>query len=293
MSEDEIPLFSEREGHIKPKEMQIRSLDNEIRSILWNIVFHALPEKRDTWGAISAHQPVFMIIWECFLKKPADERPKRLDLNYEFIKNIFLHSTWYEVFNFIEFILQSWQHMSFTMDKSSFIRRCNYALDHEKVQYNITDDIISPLTSKPEMKSVEQALNTSFSNARSHIRQAYILFAERKNPDYTNSMKESISAVESLILETTGEKSLNDKAMHRLEDIGLKMHSQFKRAVLNLYWFSSGTVRHGQPSKSGKSGETSEPPHVNESTARFMLVTCSAFINYIVSEHARLQIKQR
>ena len=64
--------------------------------------------------------------------------------------------------------------------------------------------------------------------------------------------------------------------MNELETHGIKLHNAHKEALKKLYGFTSDAdgIRHG--SKEG------EPSDIN--TARLMLITCSAFVNFIVAE---------
>jgi len=99
--------------------------------------------------------------------------------------------------------------------------------------------------------------------------------ADRKDPDYENSTKESISAVESIAKEITErEKPLNALTQ------SLQLHPSFKDALDKLYnWTSTdGGIRHGASSKSLTP---------DQNTARFMLVICSSFVNYIISRNPR------
>ena len=51
-------------------------------------------------------------------------------------------------------------------------------------------------------------MDTPYSSVNEHVKNALTLFSRRETPDYKNSIKESISAVESIIREITGKKLL-------------------------------------------------------------------------------------
>ena len=81
----------------------------------------------------------------------------------------------------------------------------------------------------------------------------------------------SIKALELVVREITGEKDIQ-KGIGSLENKGIKLHSQFQQAIINLYRFTSADgVRHAHPN----------PVQNDEETALFMLVVCSAIINFI------------
>jgi hypothetical protein len=58
-------------------------------------------------------------------------------------------------------------------------------------------------------------------------------------------------------------------------DTSKPIHGAFKQALLKLYGYTSdeGGIRHS----------LIESTNIDESDARFMLVTCSAFVNYFIS----------
>jgi len=99
------------------------------------------------------------------------------------------------------------------------------------------------------------------------------LLSDRNAPDYRNSIKESISAVESLVASVLKpEKGTLGQLIKRLEDeIGL--HPALKQAFSSLYGYSSdeGGIRHA----------LTEAERVDFNDAKFMLVVCSAFVNFV------------
>jgi hypothetical protein len=111
-----------------------------------------------------------------------------------------------------------------------------------------------------------------------HIENAAAMLAQRPEPDYRNSIKESVSAVESLLQEATGLKG--ERLPKLLEGFETKynvdLHGAFKSAIASLYGWTSddGGIRHGI-----FGAET-----VNRAEAQFMLIACSALVNFIVSK---------
>jgi len=123
---------------------------------------------------------------------------------------------------------------------------------------------------------IEAALKIPFDSARGHLKKALAHFSNRENPDYENSIKESISAVESVAKEVTGDsKATLGELANRLN-----IHPAFRGGLKKLYGFTSdaGGIRHADDSS--KPGKYLKP---DQATARFMLVTCSAFVNYIIA----------
>ncbi len=191
---------------------------------------------------------------------------------------------WHRVFDFVEYVLlrctaaYEYEDLNWIYNKKrgkSFTSAIARVLEESKVGYKIIDNIFVPISSESEAREVEKALNTLFHGANQHIKKAIKLFADRKEPDYENSIKESISAVESIAKEITEkEKPLNALTQ------SLQLHPSFKDALDKLYnWTSTdGGIRHGVSSKSLTP---------DQHTARFMLIACSSFVNYIISRNSQ------
>src|SRR5690606_3743666 len=96
------------------------------------------------------------------------------------------------------------------------------------------------------IEEVERAIQTAQGPVRAHLQRALEMLASREAPDYRNSVKESISAVESLVSLTLGtEKGTLGQLLKKLEDeIGL--HPAIKTGFSNLYGYASdeGGIRH-------------------------------------------------
>ena len=80
---------------------------------------------------------------------------------------------------------------------SGFIEDCNRILVAENSGCRFIDKTISPITNEQELLEIKNALNSS-DVVRSHLERVLDLFSNRTNPDYQNSMKESISTVEAI-----------------------------------------------------------------------------------------------
>ena len=130
---------------------------------------------------------------------------------------------------------------------------------------------LSPITSEEELEAIESAaqLPDPFHGASEHIAQAVTLLSNRSTPDFRNAIKESISAVESAVRVAVGDEGVDiDKGLEKLA-----LHNQLGQAWKNMFNWTSDEdgVRHG----------TRGTPQVGLSEARYMVVTCSAFVNYL------------
>ena len=100
--------------------------------------------------------------------------------------------------------------------------------------------------------------------------------SDRSEPDYENSIKDSISAVEAMCDIILGEKGTLGDALKKIEKNNIApLHPALKEAFLKLYGYTSDSesgIRHAA-SIGGSSATFAE--------ARYMLVTCAAFLNYL------------
>ena len=104
-------------------------------------------------------------------------------------------------------------------------------------------------------------------------------------PIIRNSIKESISAVESICKMITNDSADTlGKALNKIEkDGGIKIHPSMNAAFRKLYGYTSdsGGIRHALT-------DEKTPPDFED--AMFMLVSCSAFVNYVVSKANKAKI---
>jgi hypothetical protein len=185
----------------------------------------------------------------------------------QFLRQYFFKCEWYEVYDFVEFVANN-----YPPRKDGFIKACNKVLEQEVSAYRFVDGLVSPITDKVEISEVDRALEGPADPVRTHLRRALELLSDRVNPDYRNSIKESISAVESLAATTVGEKGTLGQLIKKLEDeIGL--HPALRTAFSSLYGYTSDEngIRHA----------ILELQSLGFEDAKFFLVVCSAFVNFV------------
>lgn len=246
-----------------------------LRTRIWNVFYPYVFLKADTLRRDKIPTKLYVFIaffWDEFLKEDLSSIWHSGINIAQAIRNVFFQFQWDQVYDFIEFFIEYCPNEAlpdFTT-KNGIVEMIDGVLQKEKAQYQILNGKIVPLTSEEEIKEIEKALNIhdKFSPVREHLSKALDKWADRKNPDYENSIKESISAVESLVkIITEKEKSLS-ALIERLP-----IHDAMKRGFKELYDWTSDEARHGR---------TKKPLSCGEPEARYMLVTCSAFINYLI-----------
>ena len=282
--------FSEREGFVPMKVCQVGTIDADTRVKIYNEIHDYLHPSYDPYDDDTdrADHRAWDIVyqrhfWAQFLSKPLDEYMNREGCE-DYLRSMLLSDDpWHKVFDFLEYIFKrctyvyEYEGLDYIYRKErvdSLIYAINRILKESNVGYRIIDNKFVPISSEQEIQEVEKAYNTAFHGANQHIKKAINFLADRKSPDYENSIKESISAVESIAKEITKRK---EKPLNALTQ-SLQLHQSFKDGLDKLYnWTSKdGGIRHGI------SGTPLTP---DENTARFMLVVCSSFVNYIISRN--------
>ena len=134
-----------------------------------------------------------------------------------------------------------------------------------------------------EIKEVESILESPIKAVRSHIGKSLELLFDRKNPDYRNSIKEFISAVEAICRIISGdEKAELPTALRAIEEKS-DLHPAFKSALNKLYGYTSDEqgIRHSLIDETTATFEE----------AKFMLVASSAFVNYLIGKASKAEIE--
>jgi hypothetical protein len=196
------------------------------------------------------------------------------------LKLHFYQLDWFEIYNLIEFLSgaasRNYSVASPEEYDQSFRGRVNFFLEREKSAYRFIDDLIVPISSELEVEAVSEALavGDNFAGARRHIQQAVLLFSRKPDADYRNSIKEAISGVESVVRIIAGDaKATLSDGLKRLDDTK-PLHPAFRQAMDKLYGYTSdeGGIRHSMI----------DLARVDEADAKFMILACSAFINFCV-----------
>jgi hypothetical protein len=275
-----MPTFSERVGVIQPRRaMQLEAMDDELRAALWNVLDFWVWQK----GGVAAYKPqresnhaqLFMNMWDALFRSPIDTIPHRYDATIAEIRNWFFSCEWNRAYDLAEFVVAR---------NVALVKEFNRALTRDLSGYRFIGNLLVPVTSSNEIEAIEAALaSTSMPGVQEHLKQALALLSDRKSPDFRNSMKESISAIEALAKYVTGEPKVTlGEALRPLEAAGL-IHPAQKAAFSALYGYSSDAsgIRHGMVDASNVTG----------ADARWMLITCSAFINFMHSRISELGYK--
>ena len=265
--------FSQRYGYMPVREViQLESIDEPLRNGLWSLL------KIHCWNdSISYYTDSDKLIyqlcsklWFQYFKYPLDMLPNKYEVVLKKIRGYFFSCDWNEIYDFMEFVANNYERSNF---REQFVSDCNELLEKEMSAYRFLNGMITRITEEQEIKGVDQAIANSSDLISIHLRRALELLSDRNNPDYRNSIKESISAVESLVASTLNEdKGTLGKLLKRLES-ELQLHPALKSAFNSLYGYTSdqGGIRHAL--MEARSNDFHD--------AKFMLVVCSSFVNFV------------
>ncbi len=197
----------------------------------------------------------------------------------DYIKPVIINYLYDSVLDIVEYFVNYY----FEETKEDDIYQSfNKLFEREYVGYRFVNKQIVPITDEMEIEEIEKAVDENpFDNSKKLLQEALNKLSDRNNKDFAGCIHKSISAVESVCQSLLGEqKSLGD-AIKKLEDNGIKMNGALKNALNTLYGWTSenGNIRHANI-------KNSDNPTFDE--AKFMVVACSAFINYLISKKASL-----
>ena len=264
------PKFSERIG-ARSVPVQVGGLDGDLRASLWNLIQLTFPIHYE-----ACYQVVTDITMNV-VKEPVDlvsTTGARIWLLDRYNKLV-----WHRVYDMLEHVAANApQYTKNRISIEEFKRRANVVLEEEGSGYRFVGGQLTEISSPIEMEEVTQALERTrqgrLAAVHSHISAAIQLLGKRPVPDHRNAIKEAISAVESATkLIGTQRKGTLDDALDALAD-RLTIHKAMKDGFSKLYGFTSdgSGIRHA----------LMDAPTVDAADARFMIVACSAFVNWLI-----------
>lgn len=276
-------MFSEKYGYKPEKPVQYEQISDVLRSRIWNLFYqneirvNGLASKR-LGQALSGEQPIE--------EKNVDrmnyliESPLEGDSAQEQLENGILDIfKWFEVYDFIEIYLSFLE----GNERTKIIKQYNEILGQEKSAYRIVAGEIVPIMNEVEIQSIENAKTTRYLSVNQHIQKALTLYADKRTPDYENSVKESICAVEAvccIITGMSGQQATLGSAIKKLKEKDIHIHGAMEKAFLALYGYASDEdgIRHGGI----------DFQNVPAEDAKYMLISCSAFVNYLIEKWEKI-----
>ena len=275
-------LFSERYGYKPNKPLQFESMDDDLKMAIHNAL--VLFEKSILKGRDLSS--LYLNIWCFFYKEDANVFYNNNN-SCEYIRHLcdnkYKTLSWNKVYDFLEFYLSTIeQKLSVPPDDKiiiEFTKTLNAVFEKFNSAYRFVNNKIIPITNQQEISAIEEAATTGIKEIDYHLKRAIHIFSNKENKDYVNTVKEAISAVEATVnfINGTEGTTLGD-ALDKLKE-KKSIHSALCDAFKKIYGYTSDK----------KSGirhcifdETDCIPDFTD--AKYMLVACSAFINYLLSK---------
>ena len=289
--------FSDRNNIDKLNEaIQIDSFDERTRIQLYNYFTYIIEDNRQY--ALDCEN-IYLDILDnvyCEVIEKYDSYSVYLyeDSCKKYLKNTFLHDSYDAVLSLVEYLTNKIDSMipqynrQVVYDAGGNAKwfhlqgEVNELFEKECVGYRFIGDKIVSITDKCEIEEIEQACNVPYSGCKAHIEKAFGFLADREHKDYKNCIKESISAVESICQIIVGDdKAALGAAIAKLKDNGINIHQALGKAFSKLFGYTSdeGGIRHA---------EGLFVSEVSFDEAKFMLVSCSAFVNYLIAEYSKI-----
>lgn len=281
--------FSQRYGYKEVRDVfQIHEIDEELKNGIWNALQITCLNGTYHLDSNFATNDQWLIdlcgvLWTGYFKERIHRLPRSWYSFEEELEHYFYEvAQWYDIYDLIEFISKKITGNSYDEYKIEI----NIALEEEMSGFRLIGKKITPIVDEVEIQSIESAINNSeLKHVSIHIESALKLMSDRENPSYRNSIKESISAVEGVAKLITNDKKATLKpALDKLDELlSMPLHGGLKAGFLNIYGYTSDGdgIRHA----------LTENTNISFEDAKFMLVACSAFVNYLISKAGTVGIE--
>ena len=265
--------FSVKNGFVKPKQIQRDQIDEQCKISLWNALYLNLfqPHSNSDFETLDI---LFLSIWVHIIKHPVENimNSELGDKIKSFKDWFFLRAEWYMVYDVLEYIVEN-----YADHYPSLSNALNVALGDECSAWRFVNNKLVEIVGKEEISVVEVELHDdTFPGVKAHLSSALNLLSIRPTPEYRNSIKESISAVESIAQVITGKpKATLSEALKSLFK-EKALHPALQGGFDKLYGYTSneGGIRHAMLDK----------PDLGAAEARYFLLSCTSFINYLKSK---------
>lgn len=258
---------------------------NAINSAYYLLCDSLDPNKRNAhWSVSFCQKDIEKMIWWQYLNLPLEDFESRD--RYKIVFRDYMNdrsSMWYQKLDLLEFVIRtSVKQAEENKDNEvlkifqSFINLLNHEFERLDFGYRIVNLMVTDITSEEEKESIEKTIAESTDNVRQHMEKAIELYSAKPKPDIRNSIKEAITAVEAACRELTGENTLGG-AIKKLESKGVILQDRLKASIIQMYAYTNQPdtgIRHALMDPEGRYVPTKDE-------AYFMLISCSAFINYL------------
>lgn len=278
-----------RNGYIQ-SELQIERIDSNLSIYIWDsinqfVLMRAIDiDNESYYKDYNLCNSIIKSILRGILVRPITLF-ENIDQAIGQFKIIFMEIDWHIKFTAIEFILaHSFRGKFSFIDFDSFINDVASGLRLHRSGYRIFENQVVPIFSGTELLALGEAIEDSPKDPKEHLKAALQHLSNRENPYYRNSITESVLAVEAMARKITGTTATLGEAL-RLLSGKIEIHTALQKGFSAIYGYTSDAsgLRH--------SFTDDETDSVDKEDAIYMLVSCSAFINYLRVKASKAEIE--
>lgn len=281
--------FKEKYGGVEFP-LQLNEMSRALRNRLWNTFtaeiyrYWTLKPKHEAGQLRNAQLEKLVADVVDAIGYSVDELPNHFWIQHsrsvhKHLKKIYEALDWVGAYDFVEKVLRAcppgWG--------EPFKASLNTVLEQEKSGYRVVGSSLVAITDVAEISEVEEALERSGSGARKHIESA--LSHLGKSPategDYRAASHEAIAAVESIVREHTGGNSLGQGL--KAVKLNFPTNPAFILAMEKLYGYTNS------PDSGVRHCFLDDIQSIDFAEAKYFVVACSAFVNYVLSKAAETQ----
>jgi hypothetical protein len=278
-----ILSFEQREGlEPLPQMLKRDEVSPQLRSLVWAVLNQWLEKTSSTrdvgyFGREAIVSGYFRsaLAWYHInrLYRPADEFDIALDKQKAVLKKIIFAASYGEFYGFIEFII------GYQQCPKGFVDDIQRSFKEALAPYAIVDgNKLAPISNSDEAATIGEAFvalkEADMGGAATHLRQAVQKLNQR---EYAASIRESISAVESVARTLAPKSTTLGPALSALEKSGL-LHPVLKSALDKMYGYTNSEegIRHALLDDAVSSADVVH--------AQFMLGACASFVSYLINQ---------
>ena len=295
--------YSQRYGYEPlPQPMRLEELSDDLRREIWNVTREFLLSIRESYGRgyyfPSKESRFIEHVLGRILKKPEDEVDTSYDVVLGLFKSLILRGPFNVVLDLVQIMINESPYMGSTGSFGGRIRsneeslwvanRIDNLFERYPAAYWLDTSQYPlqffPRSGKEQGEATQQALNTirdsGMEGATTHLRQAAEHINARR---YADSIRESISAVESVARRIAPNDNTLGGALKSLEKKGLLKNNQLKKGFEQIYAYTNNEegVRHSLVFK--------DSAGVGLDEAIFMFGACASFAAYLTNKHRQAE----
>lgn len=281
MNKNNLP-FSKRYGFAEIEEtIQVNYLSESLRMELWNAyyLFVQLRIEESSDFLKNDYRWINKFSWIHFFKNAFDDFPDYDSQYSRFVRNFIEKENWYKIYEFFEFVLRNIENKNNQFNYLEFVNYINEKLSSNNSGYILNNNQFIPITNENELKEIEIVKNNTIlyglENIAKHLDSAILLISQKPKPDFRNSIKESISMVEVISRIIEPNENTLGKALNKLSKKE-KINETLKLGFEKLYAYTND--------KNGIRHALMENQNLSIEDARFFLISCSAFTNYLIEK---------